>query len=207
MRYGMAIDVEACAGCHACTIACKSNNNLPNGIIYNRVRTVGGGAYVDTASGTYPYDLHKKHYPMSCQHCAVPACVDVCPTGATYKREDGIVAVNAEACIGCAACVAACPYDARQLLEDEPGYVVEHALGDIDAPVHIAGTVEKCTFCANRIDRGEKPACMELCPGRARYWGDLDDPESEICKFLEGKNVERLLEDLGTEPSVFYVVK
>jgi len=118
MRYGMAIDVEACAGCHACTIACKSNNNLPNGIRYTNVLTVGGGAYLDTASGTYPYDLHKKHYTVGCQHCTNAPCVDVCPTGATYKREDGIVAVNAEACIGCGACVKRCPMFAITMNDD-----------------------------------------------------------------------------------------
>ena len=91
------------------------------------------------------------------------------------------------------------------LIEEEPAYVVDFSLGDWDAPKHVANTVEKCTFCTHRLDRGDKPACMELCPGRARYWGDLDDPNSEINAFLEGKDYERLLEDAGTEPNVFYV--
>lgn len=206
MRYGMAIDVDACAGCHACTIACKSNNNLPNGVLYHRVVTVGGD-YVDTASGTYPDDLHKKHYPMGCQHCSKPACVEVCPTGASYIREeDGLVAINHDDCIGCGTCLTACPYEARTLVEGEPEYVVDFPLGDWDAPAHKANTVEKCTFCVHRLERGEVPACMELCLGRARYWGDLDDPQSDISKFLEGKTYERLLEEAGTEPNVYYVV-
>lgn len=204
MRYGMAIDISACAGCHACTIACKSNNNLPNGVVYHRVRT-DGGTYVDTASGTYPKDLHKKHYPIGCQHCSNPACVAECPTGASYQREDGIVAIKQDECIGCGTCITACPYDVRTLIEEEPEYVVDFPLGDWDAPTHKAGTVEKCTFCVNRLERGEVPACMELCPGRVRHWGDLDDPESDISKFLEGKKYERLLEDAGTEPNVYYV--
>ncbi|WP_139652930.1 4Fe-4S dicluster domain-containing protein [Raoultibacter phocaeensis] len=205
MRYAMAIDVESCAGCHACTVACKSNNNLPNGILYSRVATKGGD-YLDTASGTYPTDLTKKHYPIGCQHCSKPACVATCPTGASYQREDGIVAVNTDECIGCGTCITSCPYDVRTLISEEPEYVVDFQLGDWDAPKHVAGTAEKCTFCIHRLERGEKPACMELCLGRARYWGDLDDPESEISKFLEGKTYERLLEDAGTEPNVYYVV-
>ena len=204
MRYAMAIDIEACAGCHACTVACKSNNNLPAGVLYNHVITEGGD-YLDTASGTYPENLTKKHYPVNCQHCSKPACVAVCPTGATYQRDDGIVAINQDDCIGCGSCITACPYDVRMLIEEEPAYVVDFSLGDWDAPKHVANTVEKCTFCTHRLDRGDKPACMELCPGRARYWGDLDDPNSEINTFLEGKDYERLLEDAGTEPNVFYV--
>ena len=204
MRYAMAIDIEACAGCHACTVACKSNNNLPAGVLYNHVITEGGD-YLDTASGTYPENLTKKHYPVNCQHCSQPACVAVCPTGATYQRDDGIVAINQDDCIGCGSCITACPYDVRMLIEEEPAYVVDFSLGDWDAPKHVANTVEKCTFCTHRLDRGDKPACMELCPGRARYWGDLDDPNSEINAFLEGKDYERLLEDAGTEPNVFYV--
>lgn len=204
MRYAMAIDIEACAGCHACTIACKSNNNLPTGMLYNRVITKGGD-YLDTASGTYPNNLVKKHYPTGCQHCSKPACVATCPTGASYQREDGIVAIKQEDCIGCGTCITSCPYDVRTLLESEPEYVVDFALGDWDAPKHVANTVEKCTFCTHRLDRGEVPACMELCPGRARYWGDIDDPNSDISMFLEGREYERLLEDAGTEPNVFYV--
>ena len=183
---------------------CKSNNNLPAGVLYNHVITEGGD-YLDTASGTYPENLTKKHYPVNCQHCSKPACVAVCPTGATYQRDDGIVAINQDDCIGCGSCITACPYDVRMLIEEEPAYVVDFSLGDWDAPKHVANTVEKCTFCTHRLDRGDKPACMELCPGRARYWGDLDDPNSEINAFLEGKDYERLLEDAGTEPNVFYV--
>lgn len=203
-RYGMAIDLKGCVACHACSVSCKSNNNLPNGIWYNRVDT-DGGTYMDTARGTYPTDLHRAYYPVNCQHCSKPACVAVCPTGATFQRDDGIVAINQEDCIGCGSCITACPYDVRTLIEDEPEYVVDFPLGDWDAPKHIANTVEKCTFCTHRLDRGDKPACMELCPGRARYWGDLDDPDSEISSFLKGKDYERLLEDAGTEPNVFYV--
>lgn len=203
-RYGMAIDLHRCVACHACSVACKSNNNLPNDVWYTRVIT-DGGEYMDTARGTYPNDLHRVNYPVGCQHCSNPSCVANCPTGASFVRDDGIVSIDMEACIGCGTCVAACPYDVRTLIEAEPAYVVDFALGDYDAPTHKAGTVEKCTFCANRIDRGEVPACMELCPARARYWGDLDDPNSDVSKFLAGKKATRLLEDAGTEPNVYYV--
>ena len=204
-RMGMAIDLRTCIGCHACTISCKSNNNLPSGVIYHRVIT-DGGSYLETARGEYPNNLHRLYYPTGCQHCSSPACVAVCPTGASYQREDGIVAINHDECIGCGSCLSACPYDVRVALEDEPSYVVDFPLGDWDAPAHVQGTVEKCTFCTHRLDRGEKPACMECCPGRARHWGDLDDPESDVSKFIAENTTQRLKEDQGTEPNVFYVL-
>lgn len=203
-RYAMAIDLKQCVSCHACSVACKMNNNLPKDVWYNRVET-DGGDYMDTARGTYPHDLHRMHYPISCQHCSKPACVASCPTGATFVQDDGIVATNAEDCIGCGSCVTACPYSARTMIENDPEYAVDFPLGDWDAPQHVKGVAEKCTFCANRLARDEVPACMELCPGRARHWGDMDDPESDIRTFLEGKDYEHLLEDAGTEPNVYYV--
>lgn len=107
--------------------------------------------------------------------------------------------VDEETCIGCKSCMEACPYDVRRLIENEPEYYLELPIGDPAAKSHKGGTVEKCDFCAGRIDRGEKPACMELCPGRARYWGDLDDPESEVSQFLSGRNATVLLEGRGDE--------
>lgn len=203
-RYAMAIDIDNCIGCHSCAIACKSNNNLPNDVWWNRIHTVGGSS-MDTASGTYPNDLKMYHLPVNCQHCARPECVAVCPTGATVKRDDGIVMQDTEVCIGCGSCIAACPYNVRTLIEEEPQYYVDFQAGDFDAPKHVGGSVEKCVFCAQRIDRGEKPACMEICSGRCRYWGDLDDPESDISIFLKDKEHQLLLPDAKTEPSVYYV--
>ncbi len=204
MRYAMAIDLKDCIGCHTCAVACKSANNLPNEIWWNRVLTIGGDS-MDTSAGTYPNN-QMQYLPVNCQHCENPACVKACPVGATYKREeDGIIIQDYDKCIGCRMCMVACPYNARSFNWKKPEYYVDFALGDSDAPVHQYDVVEKCTFCVNRIARGEKPACMELCPGRARYWGDLDDPESEVSKAIKGRNYIKMLEEKGTKPSIFYL--
>ncbi len=203
-RYAMAIDLKNCIACHACSVACKMNNNLPVDLWYNRVITVGG-EYMDTATGTYPNDLHRDYYPVTCQHCSNPSCVEVCPTGASYVDDNGCVQVDKEQCIGCESCINACPYDVRTLLAEEPSYVLDFAMGDWDAPVHKAATVEKCTFCSRRTARGEVPACMDLCLGRARFWGDIDDPESEISKLIATREYELLKEEEGTQPNCYYL--
>lgn len=203
MRYGMAIDLKRCIGCHCCTIECKADNNLPNNVLYTRVLTIGSDAMY-CASGTFP-NVAVDYQPVGCQHCSNPPCVAVCPTGASYKRDDGIVIVDSEQCTGCKSCLAVCPYDARTFIDAEPQYYCDYAMGDDKAPSHEGNTVEKCFFCASRIDEGGKPSCMQLCPSRARYWGDLDDPESEVSKAIEGREYVRLLEEEGTEPNVYYL--
>ena len=201
-RYGMAIDLARCIGCHTCAIACKMANNLPKDVHYNRINTVGGDS-MDTAAGEYP-NCTMSFLPVQCQHCAEPACVGVCPTGATAKDEEsGIVTVDSELCIGCESCIKACPYEGVRTLIKNPEYYLEVMVGEYDAPPHKGGTVEKCTFCKNLIDRGEVPACMQLCPGRARYWGDLDDPESDVSKAIEGRETVFLQEEAGTKPTVY----
>ena len=203
-RYGMAIDLSRCIGCNTCAVACKVSNNLPKDVWWNVVHTEGRD-FADTSKGTYGGEMQLSWLPVNCMHCENAVCEEVCPTGATVKRDDGIVKVDEETCIGCKSCMEACPYDVRRLIENEPEYYLELPIGDPAAKSHKGGTVEKCDFCAGRIDRGEKPACMELCPGRARYWGDLDDPESEVSQFLSGRNATVLLEEEGTSPSVYYV--
>lgn len=203
-RYGMAIDLSRCIGCNTCAVACKVSNNLPKDVWWNVVHTEGRD-FADTSKGTYGGEMQLSWLPVNCMHCENAVCEEVCPTGATVKRDDGIVTVDEETCIGCKSCIEACPYDVRRLIENEPEYYLELPIGDPAAKSHKGGTVEKCDFCAGRIDRGEKPACMELCPGRARYWGDLDNPESEVSQFLSGRNATVLLEEEGTSPSVYYV--
>lgn len=203
-RYGMAIDLSRCIGCNTCAVACKVSNNLPKDVWWNVVHTEGRD-FADTSKGTYGGEMQLSWLPVNCMHCENAVCEEVCPTGATVKRDDGIVTVDEETCIGCKSCMEACPYDVRRLIENEPEYYLKLPIGDPAAKSHKGGTVEKCDFCAGRIDRGEKPACMELCPGRARYWGDLDDPESEVSQFLSGRNATVLLEEEGTSPSVYYV--
>lgn len=201
-HYVMVIDLARCYGCQTCAVACKISNNLPKGIWWNRVITVGGNNF-ETPSGTFP-NLKMSYLPINCQHCEDPACVKVCPTGATFKGDNGIVVIDKDACIGCRACMTACPYDARSFNQKKIEYIVEHAVGD--GILHEHGVVEKCTFCTQRIAKGENPACMELCPGRARYWGDLEDPSSEVNKVMKDRNYVRLLEEKGTNPSIYYLI-
>lgn len=206
MHLGMVIDTFRCMGCQTCAVACKSANNLPNNTWWNRVATVGGN-YIDIPSGQYP-NCTISYVPTACQHCKNPACTQACPVGATYKREeDGVVFQDYDKCIGCRMCIAACPYTGiRSFNWEEPQYYVDFAVGDADVPTHQKHVVEKCTFCAHRLARGEEPACMVLCPGRARHWGDLNDPESEVSKLIATREYKQLLPEMGTNPSVYYLV-
>ena len=129
----------------------------------------------------------------------------VCPTGATTKREDGIVTVDYEKCIGCESCIAACPYTGVRTNADKPAWPLDFKVGDATVPDVVANTVSKCTFCIERIDRGERPACVDICYAYARYFGDLDDPESEISKVLAQREYDLLLEDQGTKPNVYFL--
>lgn len=201
MRYGMAIDLARCVGCGGCATACKMSNNLPNKVWWNTIRSEGPDL---VSVGKFP-NVTKNVFPVNCQHCENPACVKACPVGATYKREDGIVMQDYDKCIGCRMCMVACPYNARMFNWKKPEHYVDHAVGESDAPVHQSNVVEKCTFCVNRLSRGEGPACMQICPMRARFWGDLDDPNSGVSKAIQGRQYTKLLEQLGTAPKVYYL--
>ena len=205
-RLGFVIDKKSCIACHACAVACKVENNLPDGIWWNRILTEGGDN-MDTPDGTYP-NLTMANIAVACQHCDNPACVKVCPVGATYKDPDtGVVRQDYDKCIGCRMCMSACPYTGvRSFNWEEPRYPMDFALGDADAPKHQKHVVEKCIFCYQRLARGETPACMDLCPARARHFGDLDDPDSEVSKLLKERSYEQLLPSEGTKPSVYYLV-
>lgn len=206
-KYGMAIDMKRCMGCNMCSMSCRVDHNLPNGILYSKAVTEGG-EHFRAAGGTYPDSVVMEFYTFACQHCDSPLCVAACPTGAAYKRdEDGLVLIDNEKCIGCETCVAACPYEGvRTLLPDELTYPLDFALGDLTAQSHKPKTMEKCTFCVEKIDRGERPMCVDLCPAMARYFGDLDDPESEISQVLAKREYKQLLADQGIGPNVYYLI-
>ena len=206
-KYGMAIDTKRCVACNRCSMACKIEHNLPLGMLWNRA-LYNGADYLLVPQGTYEEGLKTEMYTLACQHCENPACTKVCPVGATYKDpETGVVRQDYDKCIGCRMCMAACPYTGvRSFNWEEPKYPVDHAVGDADVPKHQKHVVEKCTFCYQRLAREEVPACMELCPARARHFGDFDDPDSEVSKLVKERSYEQLLASEGTKPSVYYLV-
>ncbi len=177
-RYAMVIDLRKCIGCHACSVACKSENTVPLGVWRSWVKQVEQGRYPNT----------QRHFlPRLCNHCDKPACVEACPTGSAYKREeDGVILVHEDRCIGCKICMAACPYDARFFDPDKK-------------------TVGKCTFCLHRVLGGVVPSCVNTCQAGARIFGDLNDPTSDVAKLVAKEAVQVLKPELSTEPHVFYI--
>lgn len=206
MHFGMAIDTKRCIGCHTCSVRCKLENNVPKGVWWNQTKTVGGEA-MDTGSGSFPH-TELSYRTIQCMHCENPACEKVCPVGATYRDpETGIVHQDTDRCIGCRTCVAACPYTGvRSFLWEEPSYLIDKTTGGAKITKHQKHTVEKCTLCAHRTTEGKQPACVEVCPARARIFGDLDDPNSEISREIKKAGYTQLLPEMGTRPSVYYRV-
>lgn len=199
MRYGMVIDLKRCVGCNSCTIACRMEHGTPAGILYHKVKKY--------EIGKYP-SAKLRFLPMPCMHCQKPACIKVCPTGATYQREDGLVMIDNGKCMGCRYCIIACPYDSRRFLARFDNYYG----GDSPTPYEkvkqknfTRGTVVKCNFCIQRLEIGRLPACVERCPAQARYFGDLHDPQSEVSKLIADFNGSPLHEEFGTNPSVYYL--
>ena len=201
-KLGIVINLDRSIGCHTCDNAFKMQYNVPMGMLWNRVITEGSDV-IDGAVGTYP-DLTRTYIPLACQHCENPACQRVCPTGATYKDDQGRVLVDYDKCIGCRMCMAACPYNARVFNWSEPLRDPDFNYGDKDVPVRPKGVAEKCTMCKERTDRGDEPMCVVCCPTRARTFGDLDDPDSEVSRLIREKNAYVLLEEQGTRPQVHY---
>jgi Fe-S-cluster-containing dehydrogenase component len=197
-KLGLVIDLDTCVGCHACAVACKEWNaggiagpltdedpygKAPFGVWFNRVHS-----YEVEPVEANAQPAMTVHFPRSCLHCETPACVTVCPTGASYKRaQDGIVLVDEDKCIGCKLCSWACPYGAREYSAVE-------------------GVMKKCTLCVDRIynehlDEIERqPACVQACPTRARHFGDLGDPESEVSRLVAERGGRELLPELGYKP-------
>lgn len=201
-RLAIAINKARCVGCQTCANACKMQNNVPMGMAWNRVLTEGADA-VDQAVGTYP-NVTRSYLPLACQHCDNAACQRVCPTGATYKDDKGRVEINYDKCIGCRMCMAACPYNARVFNWSEPVRDPDFNYGDGRVPVRPKGVAEKCTLCKERTDDGNEPMCVVCCPAKARIFGDLDDPNSEISRVIREKHAYVLLEEQGTQPKVHY---
>jgi molybdopterin-containing oxidoreductase family iron-sulfur binding subunit len=180
-------------------------NNLPDKNWWNRALTIGGES-MDSAAGEYPY-VSMEYLTLACQHCENPACVKVCPVGATHKRDDGVVIQDYDKCIGCRMCMAACPYTGVRVYNwEEPQYSLDFAVGDKDVPPHQKHVVEKCTMCVHRLARDEQPACVDGCSCRARFFGDINDPSSKVSQLIRNRQYKQLLPEEGTSPSVYYLV-
>lgn len=221
-RWVMVIDLRKCVGCHACTIACVAENKLPPGVVYRPV--------MEEELGVYPH-VTRRFVPRPCMQCDNPPCVPVCPVGATYTNEEGIVEMNYERCIGCRYCITACPYSARTAdfgfayTDNTPianGFILGQKIaddyeraanfeygkgyareeGEYSSPI---GNARKCHFCQHRVREGVLPACVTTCIGRATYFGDANNPDSLIAELVASPSVMRLKEELGTEPRVYYL--
>jgi len=208
-KWAMVIDVKACVGCRRCVYACVKENNIGrnSGFTYIQVLEMEPGA-IDVEHSTLDYkdggDPNKWYMPVQCMHCAKPTCVYGCPVIATWKEPDGIVVIDYDKCIACRNCMVTCPYFARHFNWEEPEVPVD----EVNPKVPLedkAGTVEKCTFCIQRVRVGGTTACVEACPVGARIFGDLNDPESAVSILLKTRRVWRLKEALGNEPMIWYV--
>ena len=176
-RLAMVIDLRKCTGCHACSVSCKAEFDVPLGVWRSWVKIEEKGSYPNTG---------RFFLPHLCNHCDEPACMKVCPSGATTQREDGIVKVDEKKCVGCKLCITACPYEARF-------FHPEKRIAD------------KCDFCLHRVDKGIVPSCVNTCLANARTFGDLNDTKSEVSKLVGRNPVQVLKPELGTEPQVFYI--
>jgi Fe-S-cluster-containing dehydrogenase component len=225
-KYGMVIDLDRCIGCRACMEACKVENNTPESAFWMYVFRFEDGHYPRTKVW---------FMPRPCMHCDNAPCVKVCPVGARYKRDDGIVATDWDRCIGCRYCEVACPYGVNYFnwRRNEKSYYHEEweypdSISSTDRAMppwnnprlnerygpeerHTAGggrnrgVIEKCSFCVQRVENNLVPACVNTCPQFALHFGDLDDQNSVVSRILARKDSFRLLEDTGTEPRVHYV--
>lgn len=204
----MIIDLLRCIGCHACTYACKAENTTGKGVFWTLV--------YDYERGKYP-NVIRSFLPILCMHCENAPCEQVCPSGATHKRVDGIIAIDQNKCISCKACMVACPYHVRFENPEDTYLTTEGYQKQKRYSLRQPGIVEKCNFCKDRIEWGiahgltpglewdANPACVNACPANARAFGDLDDPNSAISRLVSSQKGEVLHGEFGTSPSVFYI--
>jgi phenylacetyl-CoA:acceptor oxidoreductase subunit 1 len=209
-RYVMIADLNRCVGCQTCTAACKHTNATAPGVQWRKV--------IDVEWGEYP-DVKRLFMPVGCQHCADPPCMSVCPSKATSQREDGIVTIDYDLCIGCSYCVVACPYQARYKVDK-----AEFAYGDTPTASEEKcfdekriGVAQKCTFCSDRVDAGlEKgltpgvdpeasPGCVNSCIADALHFGDIEDENSNVSELLAENTWFQMHEELGTETGFYYL--
>lgn len=224
-HWGMVIDLDKCTGCQSCSAACRAENNVPfagpDQAIMGRAK-FWQEVLEEEVRGDYPF-LWTQFTPRPCMHCEHPPCVKVCPTGATYRSEEGPVLINYDICIGCRFCTTACPYGVRYFNWYDPQFPAPlDQAQNPDVPVRPKGVVEKCTFCIHRLEAAQTlaeeegrelsdaemvllPACNQACPASARYFGDLEDPESTVSRLGRSRRAVKLMEELGTEPSVTYL--
>ncbi|MCL4744635.1 MAG: 4Fe-4S dicluster domain-containing protein [Burkholderiaceae bacterium] len=208
-RWAMVADLRRCVGCQTCTAACRHANATPPDTQWRRV--------IDMETGEYP-QVSRVFVPVGCMHCEDPPCMTVCPSTATRKRDDGIVTIDYDLCIGCAYCAVACPYQARYKTDRASfayGEAIESEAQRFDAARLAVAT--KCTFCVDRIDAGlEKgltpgvdpdatPACVNSCIAAALHFGDVEDPQSNVSRLLEENRNFRMHEELGTGPGFYYL--
>ncbi|NOZ88279.1 MAG: 4Fe-4S dicluster domain-containing protein [Deltaproteobacteria bacterium] len=211
-RWAMVIDLAKCQeheGCTLCMNACNQVHNIPH---FDDPRHEIKWIWKEPFENALPNQeedfleqgVSKGPAVVLCNHCERPPCVRVCPTQATFKREDGIVMMDMHRCIGCRYCIVACPYGSRSFNWQDPHL----GLGDINPgyPTRMRGVVEKCIFCEERLAKGKLPACVEACPYGALTFGDLDDPGSKVRKLLKSRYAVRRKVELGTRPGVFYLV-
>jgi len=211
-RWAMVVDAQKCLrdqGCTKCIQACHRAHNVPqfrepNHQIVWIWKERFERAFASQQSEYTAETFRDKPVLVLCNHCNNPPCVRVCPTRATWKREDGLVMMDWHRCIGCRYCVAACPYGSRSFnwVDPRPRIPILNA----DFPTRTKGVVEKCTFCEERLARGQAPACVEACPDKALVFGDLADQDSEVRKLVRARYTIRRKPELGTQPQIFYIV-
>ncbi len=223
-RWGMVIDLDRCNGCQACEVACRSENNIPvcGPQAARESRTISWMKVITEVHGHWP-DLRTRFFPRPCMQCQRPPCTAVCPVRATSIDEEGIVGQIYPRCIGCRYCANACPYTVKCFNWKKPDYPAT-ALPMLNPEVSTrpVGVIEKCTFCHHRLQGAREqaraegrplreedyvPACAESCPTSAIFFGDLDNPRHKVSELIRDPRAFRLLEELGTEPKVYYLAE